>query len=499
MSLPYDSGAGRTILIVDDMPNNISVLFETLSRFDYKVLVARDGKSAIEQARLAHPDLILLDIMMPGMDGFETCRRLKHDDQLRSIPVLFMTALSETMDKVNGFNMGAVDYITKPFQLQEVISRINTHLELRRLQRDLEEANTRLEARVAERTESLAKALSEVESLKNRLQAENVYLREEIKQTSNFEEIVSQSKAFGRVLRQVEQVAPTQTTVLILGESGTGKELLARAVHSRSSRKNKALVKINCAALPATLIESELFGHEKGAFTGATTQKMGRFELADGGTLFLDEIGEMPLDLQAKLLRVLQEGEFERVGSTKTVKVSVRIVAATNRDLEKEISEGRFREDLFYRLNVFPIQSLPLRERKEDIPLLVRHFCLKHGPGVGKTITDISQEMLDALMNYHWPGNIRELENVVERSLIISSGHQLELGDWVGNRLLHRKSSAPPNTTLLTMEECERNHIIAVLEHTRWKVSGENGAARILGMIPTTLDSRMKKLGIRRP
>ncbi|MEZ0540323.1 sigma-54-dependent transcriptional regulator [Fibrella arboris] len=487
-------GRGRTILLVDDMPNNISVLFETLTRFDYKVLVARDGKSAIEQARLAQPDLILLDVMMPGMDGFETCRRLKHDPALRTIPVLFMTALSETIDKVNGFNMGAVDYITKPFQLQEVVSRINTHLELRRLQRELEAANASLERRVAERTDSLAKALAEVEQLKNQLQAENTYLRDEIRQTTNFGEIISQSKAFGRVLRQVEQVAPTSTTVLILGESGTGKELLARAVHNRSGRKNKALVKINCAALPATLIESELFGHEKGAFTGAMTQKIGRFELADGGTIFLDEIGELPLELQPKLLRVLQEGELERVGGSKTLKIAVRVIAATNRDLEKEVAEGRFREDLYYRLAVFPILSLPLRERKDDIPLLVRHFCQKHGPGIGKSIDLVPAEVIDALTDYNWPGNIRELENVVQRALILSPGRKLDLGDWT-----RRKPASPKPVGFVTMEEAERTYILSVLEHTRWKVSGRNGAAELLDMIPTTLDSRMKKLGIQRP
>lgn len=495
MNLP-DHVTARTILIVDDVPANIGVLYETLTQFEYKVLVARDGKSAIEQARLAQPDLILLDVMMPGMDGFETCRRLKHDETTKAIPVLFMTALSETIDKVNGFNMGAVDYITKPFQLQEVVARINTHLTLRHLQRELQAANASLEQRVAERTESLAKALVEVEQLKNQLQAENTYLREEIKLNQNFEEIVSQSKPFGRVLRQVAQVAPTNTSVLIMGESGTGKELLARAVHNLSSRKKRALVKINCAALPATLIESELFGHEKGAFTGAVTQKIGRFELADGGTIFLDEIGEMPLDLQAKLLRVLQEGEFERVGSAKTLRVNVRVIAATNRDLEKEIDEGRFREDLYYRLNVFPIVSLPLRERKEDIPLLVQHFCQKHGPDVGRTIDVIPPAVIEALTAYHWPGNIRELENVIERSLILSRGRTLELADWLKRKTNVSKTG---REALLTMEECERTHILAVLEHTRWKVSGEKGAAKILDMIPTTLDSRMKKLGIQRP
>ncbi|ADB38525.1 sigma-54-dependent transcriptional regulator [Spirosoma linguale] len=487
MNTPLESGIVSTILIVDDVPNNISVLYETLTRSGYKVLVARDGKSAIEQATFALPDLILLDIMMPGMDGFETCRRLKQNPATQPIPVLFMTALSETIDKVNGFNMGAVDYITKPFQLQEVLSRIHTHLSLRRLQQSMEQL-------VAERTQALTKALAEVERLKDQLQAENTYLREEIKQTKNFDEIVTQSKAFQKVLRSVEQVAPTNTTVLILGESGTGKELLARAVHNLSSRKNKPLVKINCAALPATLIESELFGHEKGAFTGATAQKVGRFELADGGTIFLDEIGEMPLDLQAKLLRVLQEGEFERVGSTKTMKVNVRVIAATNRDLEIESAEGRFREDLYYRLSVFPIVSLPLRTRKEDIPLLVRHFCAKHGADMGKTIDTIPATVLDTLTDYHWPGNIRELENLVQRALIMSPGRTLVIGDW-----LRKKPLANQKATLMTMEEAERAHIISVLELTHWKVSGDNGAARLLDMIPTTLDSRMKKLGIRRP
>ena len=487
MNTPLESGLVSTILIVDDVPNNISVLYETLTRSGYKVLVARDGKSAIEQAGLALPDLILLDVMMPGMDGFETCRRLKQTPATQAIPVLFMTALSETIDKVNGFNMGAVDYITKPFQLQEVLSRIHTHLTLRRLQQSMEQL-------VAERTDALTKALTEVERLKDQLQAENTYLRDEIKQTQPNGEIVTQSKAYQKVLKAVEQVAPTHTTVLILGESGTGKELLARAVHNRSSRKNKPLIKLNCAALPATLIESELFGHEKGAFTGATAQKVGRFELADGGTIFLDEIGEMPLDLQPKLLRVLQEGEFERVGGTKTMKVNVRVIAATNRDLEIEAAEGRFREDLYYRLNVFPVLSLPLRARREDIPLLVSHFCAKHGADMGKTIDNVPDTVLDALADYHWPGNIRELENLVQRALILSPGRTLVLGDWLRKKPLPNQKGA-----LLTMEEAERAHIISVLEMTHWKVSGDNGAARLLDMIPTTLDSRMRKLGIRRP
>ena len=291
-------------------------------------------------------------------------------------------------------------------------------------------------------------------------------------------------------------MAPTPTTVLIMGESGTGKELLARAIHQRSQRKNKPMIKVNCAALPPTLVESELFGHEKGSFTGAIGQKIGRFELADGGTIFLDEIGELPLDMQVKLLRVLQESEFERVGGTKTLKVQVRVIAATNRDLETEVQAGRFRADLYYRLNVFPIKSLPLRDRKDDIPVLVRHFCDKHGPAMNRRIDSIPASVISTLMAYNWPGNVRELENIVERSLISSPGNQLSLGDSPGldqSRLLAR------SVTPRTLEECERDHIIAVLEQTKWKVSGDTGAARILDVIPTTLESKMKKLGIVRP
>jgi formate hydrogenlyase transcriptional activator len=477
----------NTVLIVDDTPNNISILFDVLTKSRYKVLVATDGKSALEQAAYALPDLILLDVMMPGMSGFEICRLLKSSPKTQGIPVIFMTALTETVNKVNGFNMGAVDYITKPFEIHEVLSRIGTHLALATLRQKLEQL-------VTQRTADLNKALVEVEGLKDQLQAENVYLKEEIKQSKNPDDIISQSKIFEKILNKIRQVAPTNSTVLINGESGTGKELLARAVHHLSNRKNKPIIKLNCAALPASLIESELFGHEKGAFTGATAQKSGRFELADGGTLFLDEIGEMPLELQPKLLRVLQEGEFERVGSTKTLKVNVRIIAATNRDLEKEIAEGRFREDLYYRLNVFPVSSIPLRERKEDIALLVKHFCLKHGADQGKVIDQVPQKVIDALMAYHWPGNIRELENVVERSIIMSPGRTLTLDDWSP-----RKPAIAPKGSLMTMEECEREHIIFVLNKTNWKVSGSNGAAQILDMVPTTLDSRMRKLGIKRP
>ena len=331
---------------------------------------------------------------------------------------------------------------------------------------------------------------------KENLQAENSYLQDEIKFTHNFEEIISKSKLFHKVLHQIEQVASTDATVLILGESGTGKELLARAVHNISKRNNKALIKINCANLPANLIESELFGHERGAFTGAMEKKIGRFELADNGTIFLDEIGELPVALQSKLLRVLQEGEFERLGNPKTMKVDVRVIAATNRNLKEAIKKKEFREDLFYRLNVFQIVAPPLRERKEDIPLLVKHFVKKYSGKMGRDIKTIPEKVVKALMNYDWPGNVRELENKVERALILNHGSTLQYGDWIPT--FDYVTSEGNGAPLVTMEEVEKAHIIRILERTKWKLSGKNGAAELLGLNPNTLYSRMKKLGIQK-
>jgi formate hydrogenlyase transcriptional activator len=333
-----------------------------------------------------------------------------------------------------------------------------------------------------------------LEQEKQRLQAQNQYLQEEIKLTYNFEEIISKSNTFQKVLRQIEQVAATDATVLILGESGTGKELIARAIHNISNRSKKPLVKVNCATLPANLIESELFGHEKGAFTGALDKKIGRFELANGGTIFLDEIGELPVELQAKLLRVLQEGEFERLGNPHTIKINTRVIAATNRNLQSAIEKKEFREDLFYRLNVFPVVCPPLRDRKEDIPLLVKHFCQKHEGKIGIRIKDVPNKVMVALMDYDWPGNIRELENIIERAMILSTNGILEYGDWIPTEKI--SSNGKPAASRL--EDIERNHIIETLNKTGWKVSGEKGAAKILGLNPTTLEARMKKLGIKR-
>lgn len=333
----------------------------------------------------------------------------------------------------------------------------------------------------------------EMATLKTRLEEEKVYLQEEIKIVHNFEEIIGESLVLRTMLQAVEIVAPTDTTALLLGETGTGKELVARAIHHLSSRRQRPLVKVNCAALPAGLVESELFGHEKGAFTGALSRKIGRFEVADGGTIFLDEIGDLPLELQAKLLRVLQEGEFERLGNSRTIKVEVRIIAATNRNLDHAMREGRFRSDLYYRLHVFPIRLPPLRERRQDIPLLARYFATKYSTKLGKPITAIPRSSLETLLAYAWPGNVRELEHVIERAVILSRGTQLELGEWF----------SPPKNVLsgrgvLTIDALQRDHIVAVLDLTGWRVSGTQGAARLLGLKPTTLEARMKKLGIRR-
>ncbi len=484
--------SGATVLIVDDTPANISVLLDSLEREGMKVLVARDGESALEQASYARPDLILLDVMMPGMNGFETCARLQAEESTRDIPVIFMTALAETGDKVRGFKAGAVDYVTKPFQQQEVLARVATHLELVGLRRGLAD-------RVAERTAELESALAEVERLRSQLEAENRYLREEIRIEHNFAEIVGESAALKKALRKVEQVAELEATVLILGETGTGKELVARAIHDLSPRRDRALVKVNCAALPPTLIESELFGHEKGSFTGATGRRKGRFELAHQGTIFLDEVGEMPLELQAKLLRVLQEGEVERIGAERVVQVDVRVIAATHRDLLEEIREGRFREDLYYRLNVFPVELPPLRARRGDVALLVRHFATRAAKKLGRSPV-LPSGVEEALVRYDWPGNVRELQNVVERAVILASGplasEPLEIDDLLGPAATRTPVSDAKSPRL---EDVERDHIRRVLEQTGGRIDGPSGAAEVLDLNPSTLRSRLRKLGIERP
>jgi len=355
-----------------------------------------------------------------------------------------------------------------------------------------------------------ALAFREIDKLKDKLAVEKLYLEEEIRNELNFEEIIGDSASLKRALSQVELVAPAATTVLILGETGTGKELIARAIHNLSPSRERTFVKVNCAAIPSGLLESELFGHERGAFTGALNQKIGRFELADHGTLFLDEVGDIPLELQPKLLRVLQEHEFERLGSSRTQRVDVRVVAATNQDLSKLVAERTFRSDLFYRLNVFPIHIPALRERREDIPLLVRYFVQKFSRRLNKAVEYIPAEAMDALSNYSWPGNVRELENLIERAVLLSPGKELRIpiaelksaaavaspGVSFSASLISSSSSASPISTL---EEAERQHILRALRQTEWRVAGPKGAASLLGMKRTTLQARMRKLGIRRP
>ena len=353
----------------------------------------------------------------------------------------------------------------------------------------------------------LQAALEQVRGLQKKLEAENVYLQEEISKEHNFEEIVGNSKALVEVLHRVETVAPTDSTVLIVGETGCGKELIARAIHSRSKRSHRPLVKLNCGAIPTGLVESELFGHMKGAFTGALERRTGRFELADGGTLFLDEVSELPLETQVKLLRVLQEHEFEPLGSSRTLRVNVRIIAASNRDLEKAIQEGRFRADLYYRLNVLPITLPPLRQRRADIPLLTSFFVERFARQFGRQITGIAQDTMDLLSRYDWPGNIRELQNVIERAVVLLQGSVLKLGsDFLpmsgvsADRIANISSGTivAASDGPYTLEEVERRHIQSILEKTSWIIEGERGAARVLDLHPNTLRSRMKKLGIER-
>jgi PAS domain S-box-containing protein len=331
------------------------------------------------------------------------------------------------------------------------------------------------------------------ENERARLQQQNHYLQEEIKEAHNFDELVGHSAALQGVLEKVRSVAPTDASVLITGETGTGKELIARAIHSASKRRDRPLIKVSCAAFPSGLIESELFGHEKGAFTGAIARRCGRFELANGGTIFLDEIGEIPLETQIKLLRVLQERELERLGGRSPIKVDLRVLAATNRDLLRAVQEKTFREDLYYRLNVFPVALPSVRERREDIPLLVRFLVNKFATRIGKHITDVSAATMQRLLDYSWPGNVRELENVIERTVILTAGNTLCLGA----DLLPARAAAP-GPGPLTLQELERGHMLTVLQQTRWVVEGPSGAARILGLHPNTMRNRMKKLGLQR-
>ena len=501
------------ILIVDDQQANVLLLEQMLHNAGYACITStRDPRAVCALHHANHYDLILLDLEMPGMDGFQVMAGLKEIETDGYLSVLVITA--QPGHKLRALEAGAKDFISKPFDLVEVKTRIHNLLEVRLLYKKIENYNKALEQRVQERTGELLRANEqltreieerrkaekslqgtylEIKRLKDRLQAENIYLQQEVAREYNFGEIIGRSNALSYVFLRVEQVAPLNATVLLTGETGTGKGEVARAIHSSSARKDRPMITINCASLPANLIESELFGRERGAFTGADVRQIGRFELADGGTIFLDEIGEMPLELQSKLLRVIQDGEFERLGSPRTIKIDVRIIAASNRNLEEEIRNGRFREDLFYRLNVFPITIPPLRQRKEDIPLLVNHFVAKFNKKIGKKIETVSKETLNALQEYRWPGNVRELESVIERAVITSQGTALQVLDRFDT---FRKTEEPPGQDVKALAELEHDHILQVLLKTGWRINGKNGAAVILGLNPSTLRARMHKYGI---
>jgi len=507
------------ILIADDNPQNRYLLETLIQGCGYKVISAGNGAAALDLARKNPPNLVISDILMPKMDGFELCRSCKAEEQLRDIPFIFYTAhYTDPKDEKFALSLGADRLITKPEQPEVLAQIIQQVVENRArktiaspvktlgedkavsqqysevLFRQLEKKMKALEQEIAERKNletKLENRLLEIESLKQQLEKENISLRREIKLHYVHKDIVYRSSTMKKILAQIEQVARTDATVLIEGETGTGKELLARAVHRLSDRKDRPLVMVNCASLPITLVESELFGREKGAYTGALTRMIGRFELADGATLFLDEVGELPLEVQAKLLRVLEQGSFERLGSTKSMQVDVRIIAATNQSLSRQIETGKFRKDLYYRLNVFPIHAPPLRERSEDIPPLIWTFVRQYEGKMGKRISKIPSKSMDKLQHYAWPGNVRELRNMIERAMIVSTGKTLNVNPPRGTDAL------PPEHQ--NLEEVERSHIVSVLQQTGWRLSGSGGADGILGLKRTTLQSKMKKLGIQRP
>jgi formate hydrogenlyase transcriptional activator len=462
------------VLILEDSSDDAELLARALRQHGFEIDWSRVETRADYLAALANrPDVILADYTLPRFDALEALRLLK--ERGLDVPFLVVTGTIGEESAVECMREGASDYL-----LKDRLTRLGP-------------AVTRAIAEKQLRDQKIA-AEAALQRLKERLEVENEYLQSEINSTLHFDRMVGDSPALERVREQVRQVAVTDATVLILGETGTGKELVARAIHHESTRQNRPLVKVNCASLPAGLIESELFGHERGAFTGAMRQHRGRFEVADGGTLFLDEIGELPQELQAKLLRVLQDGEIERVGGSRTLRVDVRIIAATNRDLLRAVAEGQFRRDLYYRLHVFPITAPALRERKDDIPPLVEYFVARFAKKLGKAIPTVSDSLLATLMSYSWPGNVRELENVVERAVILAAGGGLPIDDaWL---------NPEPDDALpaegASLETVERRHILRVLENTRWRIAGKDGAAARLGMKPSTLRSRMERLGVRR-
>ncbi len=463
------------ILIIDDDTQSLTT-FKTGFQEEFNLFIGLSASEGFTLLKQNEIHLVVTDQRMAGLSGIEFLKKVKkYFPKTLRILLTGYSDLEVVVKAINECNIHR--YMTKPWKKLQMKNVLDHALEFYQLRED---------------KDSL---LEQLKKVNQQLEKENTYLTEEINQDQDFQKIITSSEKFKATLKILEQVATTNTTVLIQGESGTGKELLAREIHSLSKKSEKPLVKVNCAALPKNLIESELFGHEKGAFTGASQQRIGRFEVADEGTIFLDEIGELPIDLQAKLLRILQDGEFERLGGNTTIKSNARIIAATNIDLEKAIKEDTFREDLYFRLNVFPITSPPLRERKEDIPILIEHFLKKHQANIGRKISTVPAKTLKIMMSYNYPGNIRELENLTERFMITSLGEQLEIMDWNPTfNLKYQKG----NDEFLTMKKMEIRHITEACIRSDWKIFGEGGAAEKLEINAKTLSSRMSKLNIKK-
>jgi len=449
-----------TIMVVDDELGARQSL-EVILEDQFRVLLAESGREALEIIRRETVDLILLDVHMPDMDGLEVLRRIKEEEE--GIDVIMVSALNLARKAVDAIKLGAYDYITKPYEPEDILSTVHRVIQQQRLRRELD------------------------------------FLRKEVKESRGLDQIVGQSKAMVEIYNLIKKVAFTSTHILITGESGTGKELVARSIHNQGDRKDKPFVAINCAAIPSELMESEMFGHEKGAFTGAHTRTIGKFEHANGGTLFLDEISALRSDLQAKLLRVLQEKEIERIGSNKPIKIDIRVISATNTNLEEAIAQGKFRQDLYFRLNVVPIFIPPLRERREDIPLLAQHFLNKFNTLYHKKIPGFSEKAMNALTRYHWPGNIRELENLVERIVVLSSGNeQIDLKHIPMEILLSSEQDIQDlmgrEMGLIKMrDEFERRVILNALEACQWN---QSEAARMLKISRNHLIQKAKQLGI---
>lgn len=479
------------ILIADDTSASLSLLSHVLEPQGYEILAVSSGKDALKLAARARPDLILLDVMMPGHDGFHVCRELKAEESTRDVPVIFITSRNDTASVLNGFRVGAVDYIVKPFQAEEVVTRVATHLKISGLTRELQQRNAELEAEVARRVEA--------ERTRDKATQRLSTLTSREAQRWGLDGFVGGSPHMKRILADIERLRHfAKTSVLITGESGTGKELVARALHHHSPRAEAAFIPVNCVAVPADLLESLFFGHVKGAFTGATADRKGYFELADGGTLFLDEIGDMPAALQAKLLRVLEDGEVTPVGSTKSHHVDVRVLSATNADLSMKILNGDFRQDLYYRLARYTVETAPLRERREDLPMLAGHFLKVFAEEMGMAAPGLDGPALAHLQRHSFPGNVRELKNAMERALILSGGKTIQrehlqlfdMGACAPAPVSAGRSAAPlaSDGVPLNLEAAEQTLIQRALEQTGGNVTE---AARLLNVNRSRIYRRM--------